>query len=109
MAVYNRADVRSGLVDFAVDVTLQIGRPIVRRFAIQIQTLDVVDRDALLGAAAELRHVATDEANAWLDGYLPYALSSGDIAGAVVVVICSCLISAAAMLRNRAARWLEVR
>jgi len=28
---------------------------------------------------------------------------------AVVVVICSCLMSAAAMLRNRAARWLEVR
>jgi CubicO group peptidase (beta-lactamase class C family) len=25
--------------------------------------------------------------NAWLDGYLPYALSSGDIAGAVVVVV----------------------
>ena len=27
------------------------------------------------------------DVNAWLDGYLPYALSSGDIAGAVVVVV----------------------
>ncbi len=25
--------------------------------------------------------------NAWLDGYLPYALKTGDIAGAVVVVV----------------------
>ena len=35
-------------------------------------------------AAAPL--TATD-VNAWLDGYLPYALKSGDIAGAVVVVV----------------------
>jgi CubicO group peptidase (beta-lactamase class C family) len=27
------------------------------------------------------------DVNAWLDGYLPYALSAGDIAGAVVVVV----------------------
>jgi CubicO group peptidase (beta-lactamase class C family) len=27
------------------------------------------------------------DANAWLDGYMPYALKSGDIAGAVVVVV----------------------
>lgn len=27
------------------------------------------------------------DVNAWLDGYLPYALKSGDIAGAVVVVV----------------------
>ena len=27
------------------------------------------------------------DVNAWLDGYIPYALSAGDIAGAVVVVV----------------------
>src|SRR5690349_14807317 len=27
------------------------------------------------------------DANAWLDGYIPYALSAGDIAGAVVVIV----------------------
>ena len=27
------------------------------------------------------------DVNAWLDGYLPYALKTGDIAGAVVVVV----------------------
>jgi CubicO group peptidase (beta-lactamase class C family) len=38
--------------------------------------------------AAPVAHTldATD-ANAWLDGYIPYALHSGDIAGAVVVVV----------------------
>ena len=28
-----------------------------------------------------------DDATAWLDGFMPYALASGDIAGAVVVVV----------------------
>jgi CubicO group peptidase (beta-lactamase class C family) len=39
-------------------------------------------------AAAPVAHTldATD-VNAWLDGYVPYALKSGDIAGAVVVVV----------------------
>src|SRR5690606_25573990 len=27
------------------------------------------------------------DVNAWLDGYMPYALQTGDIAGAVVVVV----------------------
>src|SRR3569833_1435853 len=27
------------------------------------------------------------DANAWLDGYMPYALHTGDIAGAVVVIV----------------------
>ncbi len=31
--------------------------------------------------------LTAEDANAWLDGYLPYALHSGDIAGAVVVVV----------------------
>ncbi|MBV9317000.1 MAG: serine hydrolase, partial [Gammaproteobacteria bacterium] len=36
--------------------------------------------------AAAVPLTATD-ANAWLDGYLPYALKTGDIAGAVVAIV----------------------
>src|SRR6202046_4962406 len=31
--------------------------------------------------------LTTDDANAWLDGYLPYALKTADIAGAVVAIV----------------------
>jgi CubicO group peptidase (beta-lactamase class C family) len=31
--------------------------------------------------------LTTDDANAWLDGYMPYALHVGDIAGAVVAIV----------------------
>lgn len=31
--------------------------------------------------------LTADDANAWLDGYLPYALKVGDIAGAVVAIV----------------------
>jgi len=31
--------------------------------------------------------LTADDVNAWLDGYLPYALHTGDIAGAVVAVV----------------------
>ncbi len=31
--------------------------------------------------------LTAEDANAWLDGYMPYALESGDIAGAVVVIV----------------------
>ncbi len=31
--------------------------------------------------------LTTDDLNAWLDGYMPYALKTGDIAGAVVAVV----------------------
>jgi CubicO group peptidase (beta-lactamase class C family) len=31
--------------------------------------------------------LTADDLNAWLDGYLPYALHSNDIAGAVVAVV----------------------
>ncbi len=40
--------------------------------------------DAPASAAVAL---TTDDVNAWLDGYLPYALHTGDIAGAVVAVV----------------------
>jgi CubicO group peptidase (beta-lactamase class C family) len=31
--------------------------------------------------------LTADDANAWLDGYMPYALHTGDIAGAVVAIV----------------------
>ena len=31
--------------------------------------------------------LTAQDVNAWLDGYMPYALQTGDIAGAVVVVV----------------------
>lgn len=37
------------------------------------------------GAAA--RPLSAPDVEAWLDGYMPYALKSGDVAGAVVVVV----------------------
>ena len=38
--------------------------------------------------APEAPHeLSAGDVNAWLDGFMPYALSSGDIAGAVVVVV----------------------
>ena len=33
------------------------------------------------------RALTGDDVTAWLDGYMPYALHSGDIAGAVVTVV----------------------
>jgi CubicO group peptidase (beta-lactamase class C family) len=37
--------------------------------------------------AAPAATLTTDDLNAWLDGYMPYALHTGDIAGAVVAVV----------------------
>jgi CubicO group peptidase (beta-lactamase class C family) len=38
-------------------------------------------------AAATAHSLDAADVNAWLDGYMPYALQSGDVAGAVVVVV----------------------
>jgi CubicO group peptidase (beta-lactamase class C family) len=38
------------------------------------------------GATSEAA-LTTEDVNAWLDGYMPYALHTGDIAGAVVAVV----------------------
>jgi CubicO group peptidase (beta-lactamase class C family) len=38
-------------------------------------------------APTEAAALTATDVNAWLDGYLPYALKTGDIAGAVVVVV----------------------
>jgi len=39
------------------------------------------------GPAAAQIPLTADDANAWLDGYMPYALRTGDIAGAVVAIV----------------------
>jgi CubicO group peptidase (beta-lactamase class C family) len=36
---------------------------------------------------ADTRPLTREDAEAWLDGFLPYALATGDVAGAVVVVV----------------------
>jgi CubicO group peptidase (beta-lactamase class C family) len=38
-------------------------------------------------AALQGAPLTADDVNAWLDGFMPYAIESGDIAGAVVVVV----------------------
>src|ERR1700744_658302 len=38
-------------------------------------------------SAAPVATLTADDVNAWLDGYMPYALHTGDIAGAVVAVV----------------------
>lgn len=38
-------------------------------------------------SSSQGKDLTSSDVNAWLDGYLPYALSSSDIAGAVVVVV----------------------
>lgn len=42
---------------------------------------------AVAAAAPAAHELTADDANAWLDGYLPYALKTGDIAGAVVFIV----------------------
>ena len=39
------------------------------------------------GALDNPAPLTADDLNTWLDGYLPYALHTGDIAGAVVAVL----------------------
>jgi len=39
------------------------------------------------GAAAVAAPLTAEDANAWLDGYLPYALATGDIAAAEVAIV----------------------
>jgi CubicO group peptidase (beta-lactamase class C family) len=37
--------------------------------------------------ASDTRSLTREDAEAWLDGFLPYALATGDVAGAVVVIV----------------------
>jgi len=37
--------------------------------------------------ATEAKALTADDVNAWLDGYMPYSLGTGDLAGAVVVIV----------------------
>lgn len=62
-----------------------------------MHTIKILAAALLALAAASAAQVATadpaaaaltaDDVNAWLDGYMPYALHTGDIAGAVVAVV----------------------
>ena len=42
---------------------------------------------AAQGAAPAAAPLTAEDVNAWLDGYLPYALATGDIAGAEVAIV----------------------
>jgi CubicO group peptidase (beta-lactamase class C family) len=44
-------------------------------------------KQAPTAPAATGKALTADDVNAWLDGYMPYALATGDLAGAVVVVV----------------------
>src|SRR6201996_9664665 len=40
-----------------------------------------------IAVARAQQPLTQEDANAWLDGYMPYALHTGDIAGAVVAIV----------------------
>ena len=42
---------------------------------------------SLVGTTAGAVELTADDVNTWLDGYLPYALHTGDIAGAEVAIV----------------------
>ncbi|HEY2465963.1 MAG TPA: serine hydrolase domain-containing protein [Steroidobacteraceae bacterium] len=51
------------------------------------QTIPPTAAAPVASAAAAAATLTADDLNAWLDGYMPYALHTGDIAGAVVAVV----------------------
>jgi CubicO group peptidase (beta-lactamase class C family) len=60
----------------------------IRKLAAALLALVSVSMTAWGNAPASAAVALTaDDVNAWLDGYLPYALKTGDIAGAVVAVV----------------------
>ncbi|HEX8233660.1 MAG TPA: serine hydrolase domain-containing protein [Caulobacteraceae bacterium] len=48
---------------------------------------EVITPAALPGAASANAQLTAQDVEAWLDGFFPYALQRGDVAGAVVVVV----------------------
>src|SRR5262249_30718904 len=42
---------------------------------------------AILAMPAGAADLTADDVNAWLDGYMPYALQVSDVAGAVITVV----------------------
>src|SRR5450432_22375 len=60
----------------------------IKMLAAAVLTLAAGLAAAQAGAAESAAVTLTaDDVNAWLDGYMPYALHTGDIAGAVVAVV----------------------
>ena len=55
--------------------------------AMAVNAQESVPAQAQPQAATPTIELTASDLNAWLDGYLPYALQSGDIAGAVVAVV----------------------
>ena len=52
------------------------------------ETMPLATSPATLPAGTQIAHeLTTADVDAWLDGYMPYALATGDIAGAVVAVV----------------------
>jgi CubicO group peptidase (beta-lactamase class C family) len=59
----------------------------IKILAAAVLTLAAAVAAAQAGAESAAVILTADDVNAWLDGYLPYALHTGDIAGAVVAVV----------------------
>ena len=58
---------------------------IVLMFIIGLAAIPTLASDMIAGPASH--SLAREDLEAWLDGYMPYALQRGDVAGAVVVVV----------------------
>lgn len=59
-----------------------------RRFAIAAALMTIVAGGSVAAPAGGPPHELTEpDADAWLDGFVPYALGQADIAGAVVVIV----------------------
>ena len=59
----------------------------IKILAAAVLTLAAGMAAAQAGAESAAVTLTADDVNAWLDGYMPYALHTGDIAGAVVAVV----------------------
>mgnify|MGYP003645899345 CR=1 FL=1 len=66
----------------AIPVLAQVDLPLTPDSTpVAAQTEDAPD------SSSQGKALTASDLNAWLDGYMPYALASSDIAGAVVVVV----------------------
>src|ERR1700722_20830955 len=59
----------------------------IKILAAAVLTLAAGMAAAQAGAESAAVTLTAEDVDAWLDGYMPYALATGDIAGAVVAVV----------------------